>query len=386
MNSSTLRLDTPVGAGRTTIRVLNVRCVSGNGGGPESIIFGSARVLPAMGVQAQALYLVNASTPCESLLARAAQAGMPVHVVREKSAFDVSGAAAFTRLVRSEHFDIVHTHDYKSNALARVFTSAAPYRTVATAHGYNKTSAREGYYYALDKLLLRRADAVICPSPQMAELLGASGVSRRRLCVIPNGIDLDRWHFAPRRVHDRARHVLYVGRLSPEKNCQALLHACAQLLAQGHSLRLTLAGDGPCRGELETLAGTLGLRDVVALLGQRDDIPALLAEADIFVNPSLTEAMPCSVLEALAGGAPVVATDVGATNQLILDGRTGLLAPPGDVPSLAQAIAQLIQSPSLGQQLAIAGRSHVEQHFNFTNSMAHTVAVYRGVLAAGRRS
>ena len=300
---------------RAAIRVLHVRTVRGNGGGPEKTILLGARYLPPLGVRSEALYLLDANTPSHALLDRLEASGMPVHVVHERSALDVAGPAAFARLVRQGRFDIVHAHDYKSNTLARFLAATGTYRIVATAHGYNQTTTREAYYYALEKLLLRRADAVICPSAQLADLLADSGVSRRRLSVVSNGIELDAWTFRPRRRHDTPVRVLYVGRLSPEKNIADLLRAVARLNQAGCPVHLSLAGDGPQRDDLSALAAEMGLvspagaadatataRARVEFLGHRGDVSELLAQADMVVNPSLTEGMPNSLLEALAAG------------------------------------------------------------------------------------
>lgn len=370
----------------TALRVLHVRTVAGNGGGPDKTILRSARYMPGLGVRAEALYLASAHVSYDALATRAADCGMPVHFAEERSAIDPAGAAAFARLVRRGQFDIVHTHDYKTNTLARLLLGSAGYRIVATAHGYNQTTTREGYYYTLERLLLRRADAVICPSHALADSLVASGVSSRRVTVIPNGVELDAWPFRPRRQPAPPLRILYVGRLSPEKNVPALLRACALLEGRRRRICLSLAGDGPQGAELRAHADELGLGPVVEFLGHRTDVQDVLAQADVFVNPSLTEAMPNAVLEALASGVPVVATDVGDTARLVLHEQTGLLVPPDDPAALADAIGRLADAPDFAQHLAVCGRSHVERHFNFANTLAHVVAVYRGVVAAERRA
>ncbi|MFW6145855.1 MAG: glycosyltransferase [Planctomycetota bacterium] len=369
-----------------TPRVLHVRAVKGNGGGPEKTLLRGAGHLGQLGVHAEALVLLDAHTPSDGLIERASRSELPVHVVRERSALDPAGPGALARLIRSGRFDIIHTHDYKANTLARMLAVAGRYRIVATAHGYNRTTQREGAYYALERMILRRADAVICPSRRLAELLTDSGVAPEKLHVIHNGIELDRWPFRPRAVPGDPPVVLYVGRLSREKNVQALLQAAAMLRRDGVAVRLRIAGQGPDRPVLTELAGQLDLAGCVEWLGWRDDVGELLARADLLVNPSTTEAMPNTVLEALAAGTPVVATDAGATDELIAHERTGLLIPPGDVGALAAALGRLLADVDLTRRLAWRGRSHAEAHFDFTHRMAHVVALYRGVLAAAGRA
>jgi len=382
--ATTYKLPRLTGAG--TIRVLHVRTVAGNGGGPEKTLLRSPRHLAKLGVHAEALYLLDANTPSDNLIERARRSDMPVHVVQERSAIDPAGAGAFARLVRAGRFDIVHTHDYKSNTVARMLTPAGKYRIVATAHGYNQTTRREGCYYSLERMLLRRADAVICPSRNLASYLADTGISPTRLHVIHNGIELDHWPFRARSVPHDPPVVLYVGRLSREKNVQALLQACAMVVRDAAPLQLQIAGEGPQRDDLVRQAAELGLADTVQWLGLRDDVPDLLAAADLFVNPSMTEAMPNTVLEALAAGAPVIATDAGATEELIINEQTGLLIPPGDVGAIVDAMTAMLADPDLGKSMAWRGRAHVERHFDFRIRMAHIVALYRGVLAAAREA
>ena len=365
--------------------MLHVRTVSGNGCGPEKTLLEGAGHLTRLGVHCEALYLLDSHTPSDMLLSRAERSEMPVHVVSERSAVDPAGAGALARLVRNGRFNIVHTHDYKSNALARLLTAAGSYRIVATAHGYNQTTRREGYYYALERLLLRRADAVICPSAALADYLIDTGVSRTRVHVIANGIALDDWPFSHRQRRGTVLNVLYAGRLSPEKNVASLLQACHTLTSQGRSVRLSLAGEGPDRQALGELTDELKLTDQVQWLGLRNDVANLLGQADVFVNPSSTEGMPNSVLEALACGTPVTATDVGATNELILHEKTGLLIPPNEPSAIADAIARIDDHPAIAQHMARAGRTHVQRNFTLTTRAAHVVALYRGVLAAARR-
>jgi glycosyltransferase involved in cell wall biosynthesis len=376
----------PPAAPQGAIRVLHVRTVRGNGGGPEKTVFRSGEYFHRFGVAPEALYLLDAHTPSDLLIQRAARSSIPVHFAVERSAMDVAGVGALARLVRSGRFDILHAHDYKANALARLLWPAGGYRIIATAHGYNRTTRREACYYALEKLLLRSVDAVICPSRNLADQLARSGVSRSRLHLVPNAIAIEDWPYQPRRSRGETLRVLYVGRLSPEKNVPALLEAGAHLRRNGLALVIEIAGEGPQRGELEAQAAQLGLTEAVSFLGLRDDVAEVMARCDLFVNPSLTEGMPNTVLEALSSGLPVIATDVGATCELVVHEQTGLLVPPADVPALAAAIARLAQTPDLAQYLALRGRRHVEDQFSLLSRTALIVALYRGVLAAARRS
>ncbi len=366
------------GQGRGLIRVLHVRAWPGWAGDAERLILRGSHYLPAVGAQAEALFLLDAQAAAEPLLAQAHASDMPVHLAVERSAVDAAGASALARLVRGGGFDIVHTHDYKSHTLARLFTAVGNYRIVASAYAPPGPPGGRGI---LEQALLRRADAVLCPSPPLAELLVEAGLSRRRVTVSPNGIDLAEWPFRPRSPHGGPTRLLYVGHLSPERNPGVLLEAQRSLLDRGRAVELALAGEGPLREALTARAAELGLAGQVELLGQRDDVGRWMAWADMLAQPGRSPVLPDALLEALASGLPVIATDAAG---LIVHEHTGLLVPPDCAEALADAVARLASQPDVAQALAVRGRAAVGP-FDLPTRMAHLVAVYRGVLAAARR-
>jgi glycosyltransferase involved in cell wall biosynthesis len=206
---------------------------------------------------------------------------------------------------------------------------------------------------------------------------------RPRVHVIHNGIDLTRFDAhagerseQPLRTDKRHPLVVTVAGLNNQKGHIHLIRAIPRVLQKVASARFLFAGEGHLRDHLEATAGALGLRDVVTFAGDRSDIPALLASSDLFVLPSLFEGMPMSVLEAMAAGKAVVATDVGGTRDLVVPGETGLLVPPGDSDSLAHAIVELLLSEERREALGRAGRRRAEEHF----SAAEMGARYRRLL------
>ena len=195
-----------------------------------------------------------------------------------------------------------------------------------------------------------------------------------RTVVIHNGIALDR----PRRPSRSAAGpvtLLSVGRLRAPKDFRTLLHAMAAL--DRGTARLRIAGDGPDRAELEHEIARLGLGSVVELLGTRDDVDELLAGADVFVLSSASEGLPMSVLEAMAAGLPVVASAVGGVPELVRDGETGALVPPGDSAALASALRTIVADPALRERLGEAGRRRAEQEFSLARFEREHLALYR---------
>jgi len=193
--------------------------------------------------------------------------------------------------------------------------------------------------------------------------LESEGVPSARISVIPNGVSLDR--FAPRLAPRPVSTVLTVANLRTEKAHEILLAAAAALAPTYRALHFKIVGDGPRMNELRALAATLGIADRVSFLGHREDVPALLAEADAFVLPSRSEAFPNGAIEAMAAGLPVVASAVGGLLDLIEPGRTGLLVPPDDPRALADAIASLVDAPATAGALGAAARDEVSRRYSF---------------------
>jgi glycosyltransferase involved in cell wall biosynthesis len=174
--------------------------------------------------------------------------------------------------------------------------------------------------------------------------------------------------------------VLTPARLHPQKGHTYLLQAAAQV----PDATFVLAGDGPLRAELEAEARDLGVAGRCVFLGQRADVPALLAAADLFVLPSLFEGLPVSVLEAMAAERPVVATAIGGTDEAITSEESGLLVPPKDPAALASAIRRLQADPPFARRLAAAARARVEREFSSEATARNVMRVYDEVLAEAR--
>jgi glycosyltransferase involved in cell wall biosynthesis len=176
--------------------------------------------------------------------------------------------------------------------------------------------------------------------------------------------------------------VLTPARLHPQKGHTYLLQAAAQV----PDATFVLAGDGPLRAELEAEARDLGVASRCVFLGQRADVPALLAAADLFVLPSLFEGLPVSVLEAMAAERPVVATAIGGTDEAVTSEESGLLVPPKDPAALASAIRRLQADPPFARRLAASARARVEREFSSEATGRNVMRVYDEVLAEARGS
>jgi len=246
----------------------------------------------------------------------------------------------------------------------------------------------------VERTVVDRAAAVIVNAQAIKTfMIEHVGARPERIRVIPNGVELDR--FRPRREGDPdlrrellgSNGSLLVGSvmsLSAKKNPGVLVAAAADVARRMPGVRFVLAGEGSLRGEIERQAGSLGLGERFRLLGLRDDVPELLRALDILVLPSGREGLPNVVLEAMACGVPVVATAVGGTPELVVEGRTGSLVPPGDASRLASAIMEMASDPERLRSLGAAAAEHVRSAYGMDAMVSRTIQLYDEVGGARR--
>lgn len=178
--------------------------------------------------------------------------------------------------------------------------------------------------------------------------------------------------FDPKHHAGQAKKLLFVGRLAPVKGLPVLLEALAMLHRDGRAFELTVVGDGPDRAMLEARAREMELADAVCFVGYRSQaqVREHLKEADVFVMASFAEGVPVVLMEAMAAGLPVVAPRIAGIAELVEDGHSGYLAPPGDAEALAEKITLLLGDAERRQSFGRAGRAMVEQHFNIEHEAA----------------
>jgi len=292
--------------------------------------------------------------------------------------------------VRRQGICLLHAHDLKSDLVAWVAGSIAGIPAITTAHGFTGESRKARAYDALDARLLGRMDRVLVVSDAMRRKLESRGLPPARLRTVRNGIALDSWPFGYRSGAIRRQHrfagddliVGHVGRLSAEKGQAALVRVFGTVLARVPSARLVLVGEGPDEGSLRELVSRLGLGERALLLGHRPDVREIFGDLDLLVLSSLTEGLPNVVLEAMATGVPVVATAVGGTSELVIDGRTGSLVPSGDDAALTRAVIDALVDREGAARRALAARKHVEEEFDFDRLIETTHGIYRELVPA----
>jgi glycosyltransferase involved in cell wall biosynthesis len=322
-------------------------------------------------------------------LSAARVAGLEVDVVPERFLFDPRVLVHMGRILRMRAPDIVETHDFKSHfllySLLRMRSVVGP-RWVAFHHGYTRMSPRVRLYQQLDRLSLRRADAVVTLCQPFVEQLRARGVSRERITVISNAVE-------PREVPPASeltrlrtslglerpgRLIVSVGRLSPEKGHADLIRAFRELVSRGSfaDCRLLLVGDGGERAALAAAASDL--RERVIFAGHQADAWPYFCIADLFVLPSHTEGSPLVLLEAMAAGLPIVATTVGGVPEVVENGLSALLVAPRDIERMSDALAALLGDPRKAAALG-AGAHAAAARCSPQAYALRLMEVYRGV-------
>jgi glycosyltransferase involved in cell wall biosynthesis len=311
------------------------------------------------------------------VLEHAAKVGIPSLVVPLGRSFRLDAALRLARVLRRERAEILHTHTHLSgNVLARVAGRLARARVVAHMHIENVFRADRlgrALQIALDDATARLCARIIAVSEATRASLARQGYPRRLLQVIHNGVEVGA-RAAPVRLAD-APTVLHVGRLAPVKGQLELIRALEQL----DGVRAVLVGRDLERGgeyqrELEREAARLGMADRVVFAGARDDVAGLMSGCEVFALPSTVEGLPLVILEAMAQERPVVATAVGGTPEVVVDGVTGLLVEPGDPRALAGALEMVLADSARAAAMGAAARRRVEERFSLeamTQSVLH---------------
>ena len=312
-----------------------------------------------------------------ALTRRLRELGIPVEII-DFPAWRPAGApgivralAGLSRAIRRHSPDVLHC-----NATSRIATYAglAGRRRGVPVVWHVRVGDREGLK---DRLIASLMTRIVVNSDAVGRRF--SWLAPPRLTRVHNGIDLARLVAAaapPRRVPGEIV-AGSAGRFVAYKGFHDLLRAAAAVRDKHPGVRWVLVGDGPERAALHALGDTLGLRDVVTFAGWQADVAPWLAGLDVFVLPSHGEHFGRVLVEAMALGKPVVATDAGGVPEIVVDGETGLLVPPGDPPALAAAIARLVEDPAQRARLGEAGRRRATSEFSLERHRDALRALYQ---------
>lgn len=289
-------------------------------------------------------------------------------------------ARALSGAIAAHAIDVVHANSPNTALAARLARGLQGPPVLTTAHG----SWRPWTKPLVARLFDWGSDRVMGCSEALTRDLVIHGLDPGKAVTVHNGIPFrdeapePGWRPAARRelgLSDAEPVVLAVARLSVEKGLSILIQAMPEVWKQHPGAWLLIAGDGPEREALEAQAAVLGGR--IRFLGLRSDVPRLLAAADAFALPSLTEGLPLALAEAMGAGVPAVASEVGGVPELIRDGESGMLVPPGDPGMLAARITLLLSEASRASAMARAGRERVRAEFTLERMLGRFEALYQ---------
>jgi glycosyltransferase involved in cell wall biosynthesis len=279
---------------------------------------------------------------------------------------------------------VAHSFDFYSNLMLIPAARAAGVPVVMGSHRQLGDLMSWPRFW-VQELMFQFCDRVVCNSRAGADYLRRrAGVPQRKLAVIPNGLP-DAVFAASKPALPRRPGVMRVGMIARmndrAKNHAAFLGIAAKVAAKHRDVEFVLVGDGPLRPELEQQARALGLGGRAVFLGERRDIPAVLASLDVSVLTSVSESLSNVIMESMAAGVPVVAGCVGGNPELVRDGETGFLAPPEDEGGFAAAIGRLLEQTELRVAIGAKAKSEARARFSLKTVCRQYEELYRSTLA-----
>jgi colanic acid/amylovoran biosynthesis glycosyltransferase len=298
------------------------------------------------------------------------------------------------RFLRFPSYDIVHCHFGPNADDAAILAELGVYRgkIVATFHGYDirKGIATSGEAYSR---VIRHCDAVYSISGYNQRWLERFGFSRERIIYHPVGIDVGSFPLRSetgKRSDGDSVHIVTVARLVEEKGLEYAIDAIADIRRRftNTRIRYTIIGGGPLEGALKDAAYRRRMDDVVVFMGPQDQsvVREVLSKADLFLLPSVAEALPVSIMEAMASSLPVIATDVGSVAELVRDGKTGRLVPAADSKALARTLLEMLDARDGWPMLGEEARRLVENKYDVNMLNDRLVEHYRTLLSLSAKS
>ncbi|WP_310489039.1 glycosyltransferase family 4 protein [Chamaesiphon sp. VAR_69_metabat_338] len=325
------------------------------------------------------------------LTEKAIDLGIKVHIIDNlkrsiNPTSDLKSIQQCIAIIKLIQPDLVHCHSSKAGVVARIAAWRCRVPVIFTAHGWGfdprSPLIQRNIALGVEKILAPISTKVICVSESDRQLAIALKVTSPELAVtIHNGIENK--PIATAAPERQPPKLIMVARFNrAQKDQQTLMQAIAKLK---EPVELLLVGTGPDWEASKTIAKDLGITDRVSFLGDRLDVPELLANSQIFVLSTHYEGAPISILEAMRCGLPIIATNVNGIPEQVADGETGLLVPHQDVDALTAAIANLIKNPDLRQQMGVAGKHKFAKEFTVEQMAEKTELLYRSCLKPNDR-
>lgn len=373
--------------GENDEKVNIMHLIDAQGGGAVTHVLTLAKNMSAPRMDVYVTFFIPG--PVQKL---AQEYGLSVIVMKKYIPIDVTLIWRLYRFLRRYNIHIMHTHTINSNFYGRISAKLAGVSVVTTTHSYmidelsglESTSQSAMLFFQLDKLMSSWSDKFIAVSLGIKKRLIGQGIASDKVEFIPHGINIastnEYIHISELKgelgIRNSSTVVAIVGRLVPVKNHRMFLRAVGKVLKERDRVQFLVVGDGILKEELEGLCRELRIQNNVLFTGWRNDMDAIYKILDILVLCSATESQGLVLLEAMAHGKPVIATDVDEVGKTVIDGISGILIPPDDVDQLAKSMQRLIDEPSLRKRLGESSRVLVEREFSVCSMIERISGVY----------
>jgi len=314
------------------------------------------------------------------------EAGVDVHVIGKRFKWDPMTLYRLFAMIKEFQPDIVQTWIFAGNAYGRVAAHWAKVpHIIASERCVDEW--KSGYHFLIDRFLMRWTNRIVVNAEGIRRFYVRQGLADEAITTIPNAIEARPLDDAPT---DKIRESLgvppdvplvgFIGRLWPQKRVQDLIWAADILRMSGWNFRIVIVGDGPRRAALERFADALEITSIVHFVGHRNDAAEIMRVLTMLVLPSKFEGLPNVALEAMMAGKPVIGTRISGTDEVVIDGETGILIPPQQPLELARAVRTILADPSLGRRMGAAGRDRVLKEFSIEGMIAKYQRLYDGLL------
>ncbi len=321
------------------------------------------------------------------LLLRASKDNIPTHLFEVSSAYDRRAVSMIRSWLLDNNIKILCTHDYRSNILGWAATRPLKTHWLPFSRGKTSENLKVRLFHGFDSQVMKRAKNIVAVSGGEAQRLENKGIDSARISVVHNAANVGAFTIVEK-VNLRERfHLpnnsiicLSAGRFSTEKGQHILIKAATKAIDQDSRLRFLLYGDGPDFSSASQEVEKLNLKDKILLPGFEQNLIGCMKDADMVINPSLSEGLPNVVLEAMAVETPVIATSVGGVPELISNNINGLLVPPDSPSVLSTAILELSQNSDLSEKLRSEALKTVKNDFSFEAQYVKLSNLYRQVI------
>ncbi len=334
------------------------------------------------------LCLMDRDMPTVPLFEAARNAGLPVDIMYADSSFDPRMALRVARFARAGGYTLINAVGYKAEVIGLLVGWALGLPVVSRVGGYvERTPARLRHFNLISLAAAPLFDHVVANCRALGRMLRGRGVPRARLSVVPNGVCIEDVHRLLGESHDDdaawggfSPVIASAGRLEREKGHVYLLEAMARVKESFPEAALVLLGDGSLRDRLYRAGCALGLGTNLFFPGFVPNPYGVLASADLVAMPSLIEGMPMALLEAMALGKPVVASEVWGIPEVVADGETGMLVPAANPEALALALLRLLEDGELRRRMGARAKTFVSTMYNHRRMTRLTLRAYQKTL------